>query len=35
MGSEKVDLKPNHTIYIRNLNEKIKKEGNYSMNESI
>ncbi|KAH9423894.1 U1 small nuclear ribonucleoprotein A snf [Dermatophagoides pteronyssinus] len=26
MGSEKVDLKPNHTIYIRNLNEKIKKE---------
>jgi hypothetical protein len=22
-----MDVKPNHTIYINNLNEKIKKEG--------
>lgn len=23
------DIKPNHTIYINNLNEKIKKEGEF------
>lgn len=22
-----VDIKPNHTIYINNLNEKVKKDG--------
>lgn len=25
-----VDNKPNHTIYVNNLNEKIKKAGWYS-----
>jgi len=25
------DIKPNHTIYIRNLNEKIRKEGPYCL----
>lgn len=29
MGS---DIKPNHTIYINNLNEKIKKEGKCPQN---
>lgn len=23
------DIRPNHTIYINNLNEKIKKEGEF------
>lgn len=22
-----IDIRPNHTIYINNLNEKVKKEG--------
>lgn len=25
------DIKPNHTLYINNLNEKVKKEGNLSL----
>lgn len=25
-----MDIRPNHTIYINNLNEKIKKEGNFN-----
>ena len=24
---DSMDIKPNHTIYINNLNEKVKKEG--------
>lgn len=24
------DVKPNHTLYINNLNEKVKKDGKYS-----
>jgi len=24
-----MDIRPNHTVYINNLNEKIKKEGMY------
>ena len=26
------DIKPNHTLYINNLNEKVKKEGKYLSN---
>lgn len=25
------DIKPNHTIYVNNLNEKVKKEGKASI----
>ena len=25
-----MDIRPNHTIYINNLNEKIKKDGKFS-----
>ncbi len=25
-----MDIRPNHTIYINNLNEKIKKEGSFT-----
>ena len=25
-----MDIRPNHTIYINNLNEKIKKDGEYN-----
>ena len=27
-----MDIRPNNTIYINNLNEKVKKEGNYRRN---
>jgi hypothetical protein len=27
MQMQTVDVRPNHTIYINNLNEKVKKEG--------
>lgn len=29
-----MDIRPNHTIYINNLNEKIKKDGKYPVNLS-
>jgi hypothetical protein len=32
------DVKPNHTLYINNLNEKVKKDGKYgiaSLNKQI
>lgn len=29
-----MDIRPNHTIYINNLNEKIKKDGEYLPHES-
>ena len=25
----KMDIRPNHTVYVNNLNEKVKKEGMY------
>lgn len=27
-----MDIRPNHTIYINNLNEKVKKEGEFYCN---
>lgn len=30
-----LDTRPNHTIYINNLNEKIKKEGENLLNYTI
>ena len=24
-----MDIRPNHTVYVNNLNEKIKKEGKF------
>jgi len=26
-----MDIRPNHTIYINRLNEKVKKEGRYKL----
>lgn len=28
-----LDTRPNHTIYINNLNEKIKKDGKFSCSQ--
>jgi hypothetical protein len=30
-----MDIRPNHTIYINNLNEKIKKEGKMELKKKF